>query len=351
MIIDKAVLAPKLAKLKTVLPSRILENAVQGVLFKDNCLFATNLEIGVKTTIEVDSEEEFIIPARAIELIDNLPEGPIEIIPDKSYSITIKAQNIKNKFQSHDPKIFPELGADATDFNIGSISSTDFEKAVKSVLYAVDSNNARVIMSGVCFDSSEGTLNIVGTDGHRMSWYKMNYNKEFSFIAPKTSIQKLLSIGISGEIEISYDPKNAIFKSDEYTLYTRLLEGQYVAYKSVFKKPDNSTIINRKAFLEGLKRCMICMDEKNRGAVKLKFEGEKLTILANSSISEYAEVINLEAAIDESITIGFNGVYVADCLKSFEGENVEISFGTAVQPMVVDDGELSAIVLPVRLNS
>lgn len=336
--------------MKTVLPSKLQENAIQGVLFKDNCLSATNLEIGIKSPLEAGTDEQFIIPARAIELIENLPDGPIEIIPDSNNSITIKAQNINNKFQSFAPKAFPELKTIASDVNVGNISSTDFEKAVKSVIYAVDVNNTRTIMTGIYFDSSGGNLNIVGCDGYRIAWYKMPYNKDFHFVAPKVAIQKLLSIGIQGDIEISYDSNSAIFKSDEYTVYTRLLDGSYIEYKKMFTKPDNSTIIGRMAFLEGLRRCMICMDEKNRGVVKLQFEEDTLTITANSTISEYAEKIKLEAPIDKPIAIGFNGTYVIDCLRSFDCENIELSFGSAVQPMIADDGEQSALVLPVRLN-
>lgn len=350
MIIEKSVIAPKLAKLKMVLPSKLQENAIQGVLFKENSLSATNLEMGVKTPLDVNTDEVFIIPARAIELIDSLPDGSIEIIPEDNHSITIKAQNIKNKFQSFDPEVFPEVNTLISDVNVCSISSVNFERAVKSVIYAVDANNTRTIMTGIYFDSSGGNLNIVGCDGYRIAWYKMPYNKDFTFVIPKMAIQKLLSIGLQGDIEISYGIKSAIFKTDEYTVYTRLLDGSYIEYKRMFTKQDNSAIIGRMAFLEGLRRCMICMDEKNRGVVKLQFEEDTLTITANSTISEYAEKIKLEAPIDKPIAIGFNGTYLIDCLRSFDCENIELSFGSAVQPMIADDGEQSALVLPVRLN-
>lgn len=150
---------------------------------------------------------------------------------------------------------------------------------------------------------------------------------------------------------MSYDSKTAIFKSKDYTVSTRLLEGSYLNYKKMFPKYDNTTIIDRTAFVEALRRSMICADDRLKGAVKLQLEESKMHITSNSSVSEYAENIKLEAPIDDPIAIGFNAHYIVDCLRSFSCEKVEVSFGQSVQPMVVDDGKLSAIVLPVKLNA
>ena len=349
MIIEKSIIAPKLTKLKSFI-LKSSTDPVQGVLFKDNCLTVTNFEIGIKTPLEAITDETFIITPRAIELIENLPDGAIEIIPDENYSITIKAARIKNKFQSYDPKMFPKLESQSPDTKAGKISSLNFDKAIKSVIYAVAGFTTKPIFGGILFDSSKGKLNLVGCDGYRLAWSKIDYENEFSFVVPKTSIQKLMSIGISGDIEVAYNDRNAIFKSEEYTVYTRLLEGTYLAYQNMFIKRDNKTTINRITLLEAIKRCTICADEKNKSIVKLQLEDEKLTISTNSETSEYIEEIKLEAPADEPLTIAFNGVYLIEFLKSFDCENIQFFFGSPVQPMIAENGEQSALVLPVKTN-
>ncbi len=351
MIIDKSIIALKLAKLKTVIPNKSTTESIQGVLFKDNCLSATNLEVGIKTTLDVNSDETFIISSRAIDLIENLPDGKIEILPEDNYSIRIKAKNINNKFQSYNPETFPDLDDNVPDFIAGSISSKDIERGIKSVIYAVGNSIQKPILSGIYFDSTGGKLNIVSCDGYRMAWFKMDYENEFKFVVPKATIQKVISVGITGDIEIIYNQHNAVFKSDEYTLYTSLLEGTYISYPNMFVKRDNSTIVNKTEFSEALKRCMLCMDEKNKGIVKLQMADDKLTITTNSTISEYTEEMKLEAPIDTDLTIGFNGMYLLDFLKGFDSDSLELTFGTDTQPLIADDGEQSALVLPVRLNA
>ena len=83
MRVEKSEIAGKLRKLKNILNRRLDSAELNGVLFKDNCLYATNIEIGIKTTINsVNDNESFIIPKAAIDLIENLPEGMVEIISE-----------------------------------------------------------------------------------------------------------------------------------------------------------------------------------------------------------------------------------------------------------------------------
>lgn len=347
MIIDKSLIAPKLTKLKSIVPTKT-QDGIQGVLLKDRTLTATNNEIALKMILnEALPDEEFIIPIKAISLIENLPDGVIEIAQGKDFSIIIKAENIKNKFQSQDPKLFIELDANKNSKNNTGFSSEILEKSIKSILFAVGNDNIKPIINGAYFESKEGFLNIVGTDGFKMAWNKVKHSDEFNFIVPKTSLQKLLSIGISDGIEITYNNKIAIFRTDEFEFYTRLIEGKYIPYKTLFNKTNNSTIINKKLLLEALKRSIICMEEK-KGVIKFKLEGKKLEITINSAISDYKEDLQLETDIDNTIEIGFNIVYLTECIKSFSSENIELYFSEPNKAMLLDDGELTAILLPVR---
>ena len=69
MIIEKNEIATKLRKLKGILTGgRMQESA--GILVKGNSLYASNIEIGMKAVLSIEnSDEEFVIPKKAIELI------------------------------------------------------------------------------------------------------------------------------------------------------------------------------------------------------------------------------------------------------------------------------------------
>lgn len=96
MKIQKAELAQKLNRIKGVVPKKTNIPALQGVLVKDGYLTANNMEMTVKAKIEGTEGEEFIIPERAFDLINNLPDGKMEISVTAGNVITIKADKIKN---------------------------------------------------------------------------------------------------------------------------------------------------------------------------------------------------------------------------------------------------------------
>ena len=170
MIIERSEIAEKLGKLKSVVPAKTEFEGIKGVLFKDNRLTAYNLELGVISPLKVETEEQFVLPARAIEMIENLPNGPMEITADEKNQVVIKTGGIKNKLLSTPADKFPEV--EIVDDCIGSFSIKGGElfDAISAVLYAVPAQNTKPQMTGVLFDSHDGYLNIVGCDGYRMAW-------------------------------------------------------------------------------------------------------------------------------------------------------------------------------------
>ena len=111
MKIQKAELSQKLNKIKGVVPKKDLFPVLQGVLVRDGYLIANNLEMAVKAKIGGTEGESFIIPERAIDLINNLPDGEMEISVTANNVITIKADKIKNKYQTMDPAQFPAMAS------------------------------------------------------------------------------------------------------------------------------------------------------------------------------------------------------------------------------------------------
>jgi DNA polymerase sliding clamp subunit (PCNA homolog) len=98
MKVQKAELAQKIAKIKSVVPKKASMPVLQGILVKDGYLIANNTEMTVKAKLEGIKGESFIIPAKAFDLIANLPEGELEILLEENNVITIKADKIKNTY-------------------------------------------------------------------------------------------------------------------------------------------------------------------------------------------------------------------------------------------------------------
>ena len=96
MKVQKTELAAKLNKIKGVVPKKTTMPVLQGILVKEGYLTANNMEMTVKAKLEGIEDECFIIPERAFDLINNLPDGEVEISVADQNTILIKADKIKN---------------------------------------------------------------------------------------------------------------------------------------------------------------------------------------------------------------------------------------------------------------
>lgn len=102
MKIDKNELAKKIGQLKGIVPSKTTSEALRGVLYKDGYLIASNTELTVKAKLEAEEsnpDDRFIIPEKAFDLISNMPNGIIELIPTEG-QLTIKMDKIKNVYNT-----------------------------------------------------------------------------------------------------------------------------------------------------------------------------------------------------------------------------------------------------------
>jgi DNA polymerase III beta subunit len=350
MKIQKTELAQKINKLKGVVPKRTTMPVLQGILVRDGYLIANNMEMTVKAKIEGAEGETFIIPMKAFDLISNLPDGEVEIEPGKERTITIKAEKIKNKYQTMDPANFPLNDVAGEDGNEFTIKSSLLLESMKRVSYAIPAQNANAIMTAMCLQAEGGTLNFAGLDGHVLAWDTVDYDGEFTLLVPKTTVEKILSLGIGGEVSIRHSKTSAMFVTEDYEIYTRLINGEYFNYKQMFKELPLHTVIAKNEFLDAMTRAKMCTDE--RSPVRFDISGSSLNLSIKDATTDYHETVTLQEALAEDLVIGFDARLVIETLKAFDCENIGIQLAGGKQPMIVEaeDSDFKSIVLPVAIK-
>lgn len=227
----------------------------------------------VRTKIEGAEGEIFLIPAKAFDLIGNLPDGEVEISPGKKNTIMIKAEKIKNKYQTLEPETFPASGMQGDNDKETTIDSNLLLASMKRVSYAIPAQASSPTMSALCLRAAEGTLNFVGLDGHVLAWDRVGYEGDFELLIPKNTVEKLLSIGLSGDVTVKHNKNGAAFITDDYEVYTRIVDGQYFGYEKMFHQMPIHTEVARAEFLEAMIRAKMCTEEKRPAG--LKFQAAK----------------------------------------------------------------------------
>lgn len=353
MRIEKNELAQKINKLKQVVPKRTPMAVLQGILVSDGYLIANNMELAIKAKVEGTDEEPFMIPMKAFDLINNLPDGMVEIIPEHKgevYSITIKADKIKNKYQTMSPSDFPLPNVGGAGGGEFTIRADRLLTSMRRVSYAIPLNNANSTMSTLCLQAAGGTLNFVGLDGHVLAWDKVDFDGEFELLIPKGTVDRLLSIGIIGEVSIRHNENGATFATDEYEIHTRIVSGEYFKYAGMFKDLPMHTVIAKSELLDAMVRAKMCTEEKSPARFTLK--GSELNIAIKDTTTDYHETINLQEDISEELAIGFDARLVIETLKAFDCDNVAINLESAKMPMIIEaeDSDFKAMVLPVAIH-
>lgn len=350
MKIQKAELAAKLNQIKGVVPKKTTMPILQGILVKDGYLIANNLEMTVKAKLEGTEDECFIIPERAFNLINNLPDGEIDISVSDENIMTIKVDKIKNKYQTMDPTPFPvsDIGGEGSEV---TIKAGLLLESVRRVSYAIPQQGGNNIMSTMCLQAKEGQLNFVGLDGHVLAWDKIDYEGEFELLIPKNTVDKLKTIGLTGNIQIKYNKAMAIFSTKDFEICTRLVVGTYYKYQDMFKELPLHTVVSRKELLEAMVRAKMCTAEKC--PVKFELSGSQLNLSIKDKSTDYHETVDLQEDISGNLTIGFDARLVIETLKAFDCDNVGISLNSPKMPAIIEaeDSDFRTIVLPVAIST
>lgn len=349
MKIQKTELATKLNKIKGVVPKKTTMPVLQGILVKEGYLIANNMEMTVKAKLEGIEDECFIIPERAFDLISNLPDGEVDISVTADNTITIKADKIKNKYQTMDPEQFPAT-VTQKDENQLTIKANMLLESIKRVSYAVPALGNNAVMSSLCLQAVGGELNFVGLDGHVLAWDKVEYDGEFELLIPKNTVDKLKSLGLSGDVQIMHSKTGAVFVTDDFEVYTRLVEGEYFKYQNMFKELPLHTVVSRTELLDAMTRAKMCTEE--RCPVRFELQESQLNLSIKDKITDYHETVDLQEKIESPLTIGFDARLVLETLKAFDCDNVGISLEGPKMPMIVEaeDSDFKTIVLPVAIN-
>ena len=261
-------------------------------------------------------------------------------------TITIKADKIKNKYKTMDPEQFPDSVTQKAD-NLLAIKAETLLESIKRVSYAVPVMGRNAVMSSMCLQAVDGQLNFVGLDGRVLAWDKVDYDGEFELLIPKNTVDKLKSLGLIGDVQITYNKTGAVFITEDFEVYTRLVEGKYFKYQTMFKELPIHTVVSRGDLLDAMTRAKMCTEE--RCPVRFEIQEDKLNLSIKDKTTDYHETVDLQERLSKSLTIGFDARLVLETLKAFDCDNVGISLEGPKMPMIIEaeDSDFKTVVLPV----
>ncbi|MCL2728131.1 MAG: DNA polymerase III subunit beta, partial [Bacteroidales bacterium] len=259
---------------------------------------------------------------------------------------------------------YPELPALKEDFTELSIPAATLWEGITRSLYATAEEELRPVMNGILFDMEAEQTTLVASDAHKLLCYTRKdlvASQVSRFILPKkpASVLKGLLPKVSGNIQVTFDDKNAVFLFPNYRLVCRLVEGNYPAYRSVIPSNNpNKAVIDRIELLNSVRRVAVCSNQASN-LIRLKLEQDEITVSAQNldfSISAY-ERIGCQYS-GEMMEIGFKWVFLAEILTNLPGQDVSFELsdpsraGLLIPLALSDPGEsICALIMPMMIGS
>jgi DNA polymerase-3 subunit beta len=310
---------------------------------------ATDYEIGLEFhTKNVKVFDNGIATANGKKLLDivkGLRDDDIilETINDYLY---IKQNNSKFKLPMFNSTEFPEFPKIDNKPKF-ELNSTLFVRSIKKIANAIDTNNPKFELNGALIDIKNGFLNLVATDTRRLALVKLENQIEdnFSIIIPKKAIGEIQKLFFD-DIEMFYDENTLIAKSNNFTFFTKLINGKFPDYERIIPKEKNyRLLLSREKMVEAIKQIAIISNE-----MKITFKPKSIVFESlNDDNIEAKTEIEFETGLDTDIFLAVNSRYLIDFLSNIEDNKFTLGFNDTGLPFTLENENFITIVMPIMI--
>lgn len=341
--------------------SRSSLQILDGILLEANKdklkLTGTDLDLSIETYLDCEIIEEgsIVVNSRIFgDIIRKLPDALItlEVVNN---NINIICENSEFNITGNPGEDYPDLPI-VVEQDSFMLPMDLFKDTIRQIVFATSQDETRPSLTGALLELSNNTISFVALDGYRLALktFPTPSNLEAKMIIPGISLNELNKILEDSEedINIAISMGYVIFKLENTTVYSRLLEGQFFNYKDIIRDEHKTTIIvDKREFQNGLERASLLAKEDKANLVRLSLEDGDINISTNTEIGNAHEVVSGQQE-GENIKIAFNSRYLLEGIKVIDADKIKLNFMGSINPCIIealDDDNYIYLVLPVRL--
>jgi DNA polymerase-3 subunit beta len=362
--INREVLLKPLTNVSSIVERRhtlpILSNLLLEAKNNNILLTATDLEMQISLNIESKFTGELSTTISAKKLLDicrSLPENvDIDMVSNDS-RITVKAGKSRFNLQTLPAADYPIMTKVSDNNTQVQISQIVLKKLLKQVEFAMAQQDIRYYLNGLLIEVNENKLNIVGTDGHRLSFTSTTLNKSYEkneIILPRKTVIELIKLlnDSEEEVTIEINAGQVNFTFSDIKLISKVIDGKFPDYNRVIPVGhQNKFSVNRVAVLTAMQRASILSNEKYRG-IRMVLSNNNLKLISTNTEQEEAEEELEVEYTKEVLDIGFNVTYLIDVLNNVSDETIEFAFADANSSCLItvpNDENYKYVVMPMRI--
>jgi len=323
-------------------------------------LTATDLEMQISLSVDSATTGDFSTTISAKKLLDicrSLPDSSeINMLTNES-RITLKAGKSRFNLQTLPAADYPVMTKTIGTSTTLTIGQHQLKDLLKQVEFAMAQQDIRYYLNGLLFEISGNQLNIVGTDGHRLSFtsteLKESYEKQDVILPRKTVVELIKLLDDSDEdVQIELASNQVNFSFSNFKIISKVIDGKFPDYNRVIPAGhQNSFTADRVGVLLAMQRASILSNEKYRG-IRMVLSNNNLKLISTNSDQEEAEEELEVNYTGDTLDIGFNVTYLIDVLNNTNSEQATFSFADANSSCLItvpNNTNYKYVVMPMRI--
>ncbi len=357
-ILDELQLLQGIVEKRNTMP--ILANVLVQVSPKEVVLTGTDLEVGLITRFPAVIEEPGILTVsgkKLFEIVKSLPEGKDVAFKEKKdqlMEITSGESEFKVLCQPKDD--FPPVPEPKFEKDI--VLPFDKLKQMVDLVYYAIAQEQRYYLNGALMILKGKSLELVSTDGHRLSYTQTNLDKvkldkEIRVIVAKKTLNELKKAE-DESVFFDADENNLFFKVKNRILISRIIESKFPNFDSVIPKDNPHVIVAPRAELaDAIRRVALLSTERSRG-IKLMIKKKRIELFSsNPEIGEAHDKLDVDYS-GADLDIGFNAQYLLDFLTAITSEKVRLELkdensAAVMRPEPGDDIKSLYVIMPMKI--
>ena len=361
---DRQKLNEAVLNVQRVVSSKSSIPALEGILLTAGDgsvrLCGFDLEIGMTTELPADVKEpgSIVMGAKLFgDIVRRLPSQKVMFSSDEKLITQIESGEAKFSVAGIPAEEYPELPHINGEKSV-SLPSSTLKGMIRQTLFAVAENDAKPVHTGTLFEIGDGKIRLVSVDGYRLAIREepIQGAEKNSFVIPGKTLSeamKLLSDS-DDEVELQIGMRHILFRIGDYTVISRLLEGEFLDWRASLPKTSATEIrVSVSDFIASLERVSLLITERLRSPVRCLFDEGSIRLSCATAIGRAND--RLEANITgDGVEMGFNSHYLLDALRNTECDEVKIKLNGPLSPLTmtpVSGDSFLFLVLPVRLKS
>ncbi len=367
--IAREALLPALQQVAGVVERRQTLPILANVLLdlKDNQLSLTGTDLEVELIGFAVAEKglgdgRVTVPARKVlEICKAFDDGSLLAIESQGEHLLLRSGRSRYRLATLPAEDFPNV-----ESTVGlaqfEMEASKLRRLIDQTGFAMAQQDVRFYLNGMLFETGEGRLRTVATDGHRLAMCTLAVDSlagsrgEQVIVPRKGTLEIARLLKDEGTVRVTLGQHHIRVEGANFVVTSKLVDGKFPDYEKVIPQQglegEQELVGDRRQLREAFARTAILSNEKYRG-VRLSISEDELTVQASNPEQEEAIEPVPVAYPGDALEIGFNVSYLIDVMSAITAEQVRFRFSSAESSVLIQPFEESAdcqyVVMPMKL--